>query len=136
MNQLVRFGVSLEKSLLENFDKHIKVKNYNNRSEAIRDLIREDFVKKEWREDKEVAGTITLVYNHHHRELVNRLTSLQHDYHHLIISSHHVHLDHHNCLESVVVRGKASMINELADKLKSAKGVTFGDLTMATMGKG
>ncbi|MBN1870998.1 MAG: nickel-responsive transcriptional regulator NikR [Candidatus Omnitrophica bacterium] len=135
MDKLVRFGVSLERSLLQSFDKHIMSKNYSNRSEAIRDLIREDFVKIEWQEDKEVAGTITLVYNHHQRELVNRLTEIQHMHHALIISSHHVHLDHHNCLESVVVKGKASKIRELADKLKSAKGVKFGDLTMATTGK-
>lgn len=135
MNKLVRFGVSLEESILHAFDKHIKLKNYSNRSEAIRDLIREDFVKKEWHENKEVAGTIAIVYDHHQRELVNNLMELQHTYHSLIISSHHVHLDHHNCLESVVVKGKASKIKELADKLKSARGVKFGDLTMATMAK-
>ncbi|OGW75688.1 MAG: nickel-responsive regulator [Omnitrophica bacterium RBG_13_46_9] len=133
MNKLVRFGVSLEESLLRAFDKHINLKNYNSRSEAIRDLIREGFVKKEWQEDKEVAGTITIVYNHHQRELVNKLTDIQHAYYNLIVSSHHVHLDHHNCLESIVVKGRASKITELTDRLKSSRGVIFGDLTMATM---
>ncbi len=134
-NKLVRFGVSLEGSFLQAFDKHIKLKNYNNRSEAIRDLIREDFVKKEWRENKEVAGTITLIYNHHQRELVNKLTELQHQYHTLVISSHHVHLDHNNCLETVVVKGKASKIEDLANRLRSGKGVRYGALTTATMAK-
>ncbi|MBN1354119.1 MAG: nickel-responsive transcriptional regulator NikR [Candidatus Omnitrophica bacterium] len=131
MAKLVRFGVSLEETLLKAFDGHIKSKSYKNRSEAIRDLIREDFVKKQWRENRKVAGTITLVYNHHQRELVNALTELQHRYNNLIVSSHHVHLDRHNCLESIVVKGNAYNIKELADKLKASRGVMFGDLTMA-----
>ncbi|NQU74655.1 MAG: nickel-responsive transcriptional regulator NikR, partial [Candidatus Omnitrophica bacterium] len=112
MSKLVRFGVSLEKGLLENFDKGIREKAYRNRSEAIRDMIREGLVKKEWLEDKEVAGTVTLVYNHHRRELVNRLTDIQHDFHKLIISSQHIHLDHDNCLETVVVKGRPKEIEK------------------------
>lgn len=135
MKHLIRFGVSLDNDLLKAFDAHIRLKKYTNRSEAIRDLIREDFIKKEWDENKDVAGTITIVYDHHQRELVNRLTEIQHDHHAIIISSHHVHLDHDNCLESVVVKGRARDIKVLADKLKSAKGVKFGDLTMATIAK-
>ncbi len=135
MSKLVRFGVSLEKGLLENFDKGIREKAYQNRSEAIRDMIREGLVKKEWLENKEVAGTVTLVYNHHRRELVNRLTDIQHDFHKLIISSQHIHLDHDNCLETVVVKGRPKEIEKLAYKLKSAKGVKYGALTMATIAK-
>jgi len=135
MSRLVRFGVSLEKELLENFDKHIREKEYQSRSEAIRDIIREIFIKKEWLEGKEVAGIITLVYNHHKRELVNKLTDVQHDFHKLIISSQHIHLDHDNCLETVVVKGKSKDIEKLAYKMKSTKGVKYGALTMATTAK-
>lgn len=135
MTGLVRFGVSLEKKLLDRFDRLIKEKNYPNRSEAIRDLIREDLVKKEWTEGKEVAGAITLVYDHHKRELVKRLTDIQHNYHHIIISTQHIHLDHNNCLEIVVVKGKPKDAEKLCHALKSTKGVKHGTLTMASTGK-
>ena len=135
MSKLVRFGVSLESGLLKDFDRHIKATEYKNRSEAIRDLIREGFVKKEWSENKVVAGAIILVYDHHKRELVNKLTDIQHDFHSLIISSQHIHLDHNNCLETIVVKGKAKEIETLANKLRSAKGVKYGTLTAATIAK-
>jgi len=135
MSDIVRFGVSLEKELLEKFDKLIKEKKYSNRSEAIRDLIRENLVKREWIEGKEVAGAITLVFDHHKRELVNILTDTQHDFHTLIISSQHIHLDHDNCLEIIVVRGKPTEVRELANKLKATKGVKYGALSIATTGK-
>ena len=135
MSKLVRFGASLEEELLKSFDKYIKEKEYKNRSEAIRDLIREGFVKKEWSENKEVVGAIILVYDHHKRDLVNKLTDIQHDFHNLIISNQHIHLDHNNCLETVVVKGKAKEIEKLANKMKSAKGVKYGTLTAATMAK-
>ena len=135
MPDIVRFGVSLEKELLEKFDKLIKEKKYSNRSEAIRDLIREDLVKREWIEGKEVAGAVTLVFDHHKRELVNILTDIQHDFYQLIISSQHIHLDHDNCLEIIVVRGKPTTVRELADKLRATKGVKYGALSIATTGK-
>ncbi|HZK12577.1 MAG TPA: nickel-responsive transcriptional regulator NikR [Atribacterota bacterium] len=135
MSGIVRFGVSLEKELLEKFDRLIKEKKYPNRSEAIRDLIRENLVKKEWIEGKEVAGAITLVFDHHKRELVNTLTDIQHDFYQLIISSQHIHLDHNNCLEIIVVRGKPTEARELADKLRAVKGVKYGALSIATTGK-
>ena len=135
MSEIIRFGVSLEKELLEKFDKLIKEKKYSNRSEAIRDLIRENLVKREWVEGKEVAGAITLVFDHHKRDLVNILTDIQHDFHTLIISSQHIHLDHDNCLEIIVVRGKPTEARELADKLKATKGVKYGSLSIATTGK-
>ncbi len=135
MSEIVRFGVSLEKELLEKFDILIKEKKYPNRSEAIRDLIRENLVKREWVEGKEVAGAITLVFDHHKRDLVNNLTDIQHDFHTLIISSQHIHLDHDNCLEIIVVRGKPTEVRELADKLRAAKGVKYGSLSIATTGK-
>ena len=136
MSQLVRFGVSLEKELLERFDKRIREKHYPNRSEAFRDLIREDLVKKEWVEGKDVAGAITLVYDHHRRELVNKLIDIQHDFHELIVSSQHIHMDESNCLEIIAVKGNPKRIEELAYKMKSTKGVKHGSLVMASTGKG
>ena len=135
MSDIIRFGVSLEKELLEKFDILIKEKKYPNRSEAIRDLIRENLVKREWVEGKEVAGAITLVFDHHKRDLVNILTDIQHDFRKLIISSQHIHLDHDNCLEIIVVRGKPTEVRELADKLRATKGVKYGALSIATTGK-
>jgi len=135
MSELIRFGVSLDKGLLERFDQLIREKKYTNRSEAIRDLIRENLVRKEWEEGKEVAGAITLVFNHHKRELLNILTDIQHDFYQLIISSQHIHLDQDNCLEIIVVRGNPEEVEELADKLKATKGVKYGALSIATTGK-
>ena len=135
MSDIIRFGVSLEKELLEKFDKLSKEKQYPNRSEAIRDLIREELVKREWIEGKEVAGSITLVFDHHKRELMDTLTDIQHDFYQQIISSQHVHLDHDNCLEIIVVRGKPRGVKELADKLRATKGVKYGSLSIATTGK-
>lgn len=135
MSEVVRFGVSLEKELLDKFDRLIKEKKYSNRSEAIRDLIRENLVKREWVEGKEVAGAITLVFDHNKRDLVNILTDIQHDFYQIIISSQHIHLDHSNCLEIIVVRGKPTEVRELANKLKSNRGVKYGALSIATTGK-
>ena len=135
MNNLVRFSVSLEEKLLQKFDYLIKKEKYKNRSEALRDLIREVLVEKEWEKDKEVAGTITLVYDHHRRELMSTLTDIQHHFFRLIISTQHVHLDHNNCLEVIIVRGKARLLNQLASELKSVRGVKYGNLAMATTGK-
>ncbi len=100
MSELVRFGVSLEKSLLDKFDRLIRERRYTNRSEALRDLIRQELVKKTWSEDLEVAGAITFIFDHHQRDLLNRITDIQHDYQKLIISTQHVHLDHDNCRRS------------------------------------
>ena len=135
MANLFRFGVSLEKKLLDEFDTLIKRKNYSNRSEAFRDLIRQELVKEEWREGGEVVGAITLVYDHHKRELVNKLTDIQHDFQGTIISTQHIHLDHDNCLELIAVKGPAADITKLADTLKSVKGVKHGTLSMSTTGK-
>ena len=136
MSGLFRFGVSLEKKLLDEFDTLIKRKNYSNRSEAFRDLIRQELVKEEWRDGGEVVGAITLVYDHHKRELVNKLTDIQHDFQGTIISTQHIHLDHDNCLELIAVRGAPSDIGKLADTLKSVKGVKHGTLSMSSTGKG
>ncbi len=135
MSNLVRFSISLEEVLLQKFDLHINEQKYKNRSEAIRDLIRAKLVKKEWAENEKVAGTITLVYSHHKRGLVQKLTTLQHDYHHMIISTQHIHLDHDNCMEVIIAHGKARSLEQLSDKLKTVKGIKYGNLAMATYGK-
>ena len=135
MSELVRFGVSLDKSLLDKFDRLIGERRYTNRSEALRDLIREELVKKAWAEDMEVAGAITFLFDHHQRDLLNRITDIQHDYQKLIISTQHVHLDHDNCLEIAAVRGRAGNIQELTDRLKSIRGVRHCSLSMSSAGQ-
>jgi len=135
MARLVRFGVSLEEGLLGKFDQSIKNKNYTNRSEAIRDLIREDLVKKEWLEDREISGAITMIYDHHKRELLNKITDIQHDFQKIIISTQHVHLDHNNCLEIIALKGSSKQAQKLADILKSIKGIKHRTLSMSTCGK-
>lgn len=135
MSELFRFGISLEKELLNKFDRLIREKNYTNRSEAFRDLIRQELVKKEWQEGKEVAGAITLIYNHRKRELINKVTDIQHHFQRVIISTQHIHLDHNNCLEVVAVKGSSREVQRLADTLKSIKGITHGTLSMSTTGK-
>jgi len=135
MKKLVRFGVSINSELLGKFDELIESKGYAKRSEAIRDLIRDYLVEHEWEKDAETMGAVTVVYDHHVRELTESLTGLQHEFHSSIISSMHVHVDEHNCLEVVVIRGKGSKVKEIADRLISTKGVKHGKLTMTTTGK-
>ena len=132
---LTRFGVSLEKDLLEKFDRLIENKNYTNRSEAFRDLIRQELIKKEWEADEEVAGTITIIYDHHQRELATKLMDIQHDHGKNIISTQHIHLDHHNCMEIIAVRGSAKEAQKLADMLKAVRGVKHSTLGMSSTGK-
>lgn len=133
MSDLIRFGVSLEKELLDRFDALIGEKKYTNRSEAIRDLIRDALIKKEWQENKEVTGAITLVYNHHKRGLVSRLMDIQHDSHHHIFSTQHVHVDHDHCLEIIIVKGRAMEMDALYSRLKSTKGVEHAGFSMTAV---
>jgi len=136
MVDAVRFGVSMDKTLLKDFDELITKMGYTNRSEAIRDLIRERLVQQEWQAtDKETVGTIALVYDHEVHELTETLTALQHKYHRHIISTMHIHLDKHNCLEVLIVRGKGRAIKKIADKLQSTKGVKHGKLMTTTTGR-
>jgi CopG family nickel-responsive transcriptional regulator len=133
---LIRFGISLDNALLERFDTLLRRKRYSNRSEAIRDLIRDALVSEEWESATlETVGTITIVYSHDKRELTDTLTDLQHSYCNSIISSMHIHLDEHNCLEVIVVRGKAKDIKAIADRLIGTKGVKHGKLSVTTTGK-
>jgi CopG family nickel-responsive transcriptional regulator len=135
MAKVFRFGVSLDKDLLSKFDRLINSKNYSNRSEAFRDLIRHELVEREWQEGKEVAGAVTIIYDHHKRDLLNKITDMQHDFQEIIISTQHIHLDHNNCLEIIAVKGNPGEVKKLADTLKSIKGVKHGTLSMSTTGK-
>lgn len=137
MPELVRFGISMDERLLERFDEQSADKGYVNRSEAIRDLIRASLVEEEWKTgDSEMVGTVTLVYDHHTSDLGDRLTESQHTHHSSIISTLHIHLDAHNCLEVVVLRGHADEIRRLADGLIGTKGVKHGKFVATTTGTG
>jgi CopG family transcriptional regulator, nickel-responsive regulator len=137
---LERVGISLEDSLLARFDEVIKRRGYENRSEAIRDLIREQLVQEEWSQrkpdDREKVAVVSIVYDHDSRSLSQKLTHLQHEHHRTVVSSLHVHMDAHNCLEVLILRGKASEIASMGDSLVSTKGVKYGKVVPATTGKG
>ncbi len=132
---LKRFSVSLKENLLADFDKFIRRCQYSNRSEAVRDLIRKALVQREWEADKNVIGVITLVYDHHQNQLQETITQLQHDFYEHIISTTHVHMDHDNCLEVIIIRGKALEVRGLSERLIATKGVKNGDLAMSSTGK-
>ncbi len=137
MDILKRFGVSIEKNLLDKFDSYVRKRGYGNRSEALRDLIRKELVDSRWSDNanEKVAGAIIIIYDHHRRELVDDIINIQHDYHKVIISSQHVHLDHDTCLEVIVVKGKIAELFELETKLKIIKGVKHALLAKSTLGK-
>lgn len=135
MGHLVRFGVSLDKALLDRYDRLIRLKHYRSRSEALRDMIRRELVHRQWQTDREVAGAITFVYDHHKKDLLHRITDIQHDFQKLILSSQHIHLDHDHCLEIVAVRGRAGEVKKLSDMLISVKGVRHGTLSMTGTGR-
>lgn len=135
MSGLSRIGVAIDSDLLAKFDRLIGKRGYTNRSEAFRDLIRDELVEQTWESpDSQVVGTVTLVYDHHVRQLSQKLTAIQHDHHHAILSTLHVHLDHDNCLEVIVVKGKSAEVRKVADALISTKGVKHGRLTITTAG--
>ncbi|MBU0678252.1 MAG: nickel-responsive transcriptional regulator NikR [Verrucomicrobia bacterium] len=135
MSKLTRLSVSLDENLLKEFDDLVEREGYPTRSKAVADLIRESLISEEWAHGKDVAGAIMMVFDHHKRQLVGHLVDVQHDYHDLIAASQHIHLDHDNCLEVVVVRGKPARVQELHRKLKGTKGVKYAGLTMASTGK-
>ncbi len=136
MSALIRFGISMDEDLLKRLDQEIVKRGYPNRSEAIRDLIRNQLVELDWSQDEEeVAGTITIIYNHHVRGLSDMLLDLQHQHHNLIISVMHVHLEHEHCLEVMVIKGRASQAKTLAGKIIGVKGVKHGKLTITSTGK-
>lgn len=130
-----RFGVSLEAGLLKRFDGLIKEEGYNNRSKAIADLIRKEFVSDGFAKGGDIAGAVTIVYDHHKREVVNKLLDIQHDHGKIIISAQHVHLDHDNCLEIIAVKGSGREVKALADALKTVKGVKHATFSVTTCGE-
>ena len=135
MSELSRIGVAIDTGLLERFDRLIAGRGYTNRSEAFRDMIREELVEQSWESpESHVVGTVTLVYDHHARLLGEKLTGIQHEYHRSVLSTLHVHLDHDLCLEVIVIRGKAGAVRSLADALISTKGVKHGQLTLTASG--
>jgi CopG family nickel-responsive transcriptional regulator len=136
MEKLTRFGVSLPEELLKKFDPVIRKKGYASRSEALRDLIRDKLVE-EYSHSLigEMVGTLTLIYDHHSSDLQEKLTDLQHHNYRNIISTTHVHLDEHNCLEVLILKGKNKKVKEIADHLTATKGVKHGKLVMTTTGK-
>ncbi len=130
--QVKRFGVSLEDELLKRLDRLIENQKFPNRSQAIRYLIKKHLVDDEWECNGEVAGAIVLVYDHHKRNLQKQSTEVQHNFHHLILASQHVHLDHNNCLETISVKGNAHELVTLANQLIAIKGIKHGKLVMST----
>ena len=133
--KLVRFGVSIPEELIRKFDEHIREKHYSNRSEAIRDMMRKELIQEEVDQNMEVVGVLNILYDHHQRELADKLTGLQHDNHRLVLSSMHIHLDHDNCVEVVLLRGKSSDVRSLAEALIATKGVKHGTLNITSTGK-
>ena len=135
MSTLQRFSMAIEKPLLERLEAMVKKSKYANRSEFIRDMLRERLVEEEWKSNAEVVGTITLVYDHETRELSKKLTRLQHHHHDLVLASTHVHLDEHMCAEMVLTKGPASEIEEMANLLRQQKGVLHASLSLSSTGK-
>ena len=134
MTELARLSFSIEKPLLEQLEKLRKNSKYANRSEFIRDMIRQQLVGRQWQDDRETLGTVTLLYNHHLHKLSEKLTDLQHHHHQNILVSTHVHLDKHLCAEVLLVKGRASRIKQLADKLRQQKGVLHAALSISSTG--
>ena len=129
MENITRFGVSIEPDLLKKFDKIIRMEGYTNRSEAIRDLVRGNLIRGENKNpNAESIGTLTIIYDHHTGNLTNKLLNLQHDHTKEILSTIHIHIDHNNCLEVLVLKGKTVKIQKLADNIKSLKGIKYGEL--------
>jgi CopG family nickel-responsive transcriptional regulator len=135
MSSLIRTGISLDSELLARFDRAIARKGYGSRSEAIRDLLREHAVASDVAQNRVVVGTLTLVYDHHQPKLSEHLIEVQHHYQGKVLAVTHVHLDHRNCLEVIIVKGRGTEAQRLADRLLSLRGVKHGKLVMTTTGK-
>jgi CopG family nickel-responsive transcriptional regulator len=135
MSDLVRATFSLDKHLHDQFERFADERGYQNRSEFLRDLLREHLVQEEWEKDQEALGTITLVYDHHQRQLSAKLTDVQHDHHDIVLATTHVHLNHDLCAETIMLRGQASQIRAMADTMRKQKGVLHATLSMSSTGK-
>jgi CopG family nickel-responsive transcriptional regulator len=129
--KITRFGVSIEPELLKKFDKMIKKEGYENRSEAIRDLIRGNLIEEKSKNpDEKVIGTLTMIYDHHTGNLANKLMDLQHNHTKEILSTTHIHIDHNNCLEVLIIKGNSGRVQKLADSIKALKGIKNGELVI------
>ena len=135
MADLERLSFTIEKNLASKLEKLMRAGKFRNRSEYIRDLIRSRLVEDQWEKDEEALGTITLIYNHHMRQLSDKLTDIQHHHHDAVLATTHVHLDHHLCAEMIMVRGKAHLIREMAEAIGQQKGVLHASLSMSSTGK-
>ena len=129
-----RFGVSLDEEILKELDVFVDARKFPNRSQAIRYLISNYLIQEKWDSNQAVAGSIVLVYDHHKRDLQHKSTSIQHDFHDVILSVQHVHIDHHNCLETIAVMGPSPRLRELSDRLIAIKGVKHGKLVITSVG--
>ena len=129
-----RFGVSLEEELLEKLDGLVKKNKLPNRSQAIRYLIRKNMTDEQWETNQVVSGCVVLVYDHHKRDLLTKVVDIQHNFQNIVLSSQHVHLDHDNCIETIILKGKARNLKELSDRLIGLKGIKHGQLVMSTSG--
>lgn len=134
-NDLTRVSISLEQELLDRFDRQVEAQGYPTRSEAIKALMQQALVAQEWQGNEEVAGAISIVYDHHRGGLQRRLTAIQHDFGPLIVTTQHVHLSHDDCLELIVVRGRAHRIRALLTRLRAVKGLKHTTLMMTTTGE-
>lgn len=134
MNKVTRVTVSIEEELLEQFEKHLAEKGYPSRSEGIKSIMRKALIEDEWHTGTEVAATISFVYDHHKPGVMQKLVEIQHDFGELVICSQHVHLDHHNCMEVIIVKGLSDRIYEFHNALKSVKGLKHSSLSAATTG--
>ena len=132
--KIKRFGVSLEEDLLKELDSLARRHKLPNRSQAIRSLIRKNLVQESWQGNESVSGCVVLIYDHHKRELIEKSVDVQHRYQHLVLAVQHVHLDHDNCLEAIIVKGKAKELKDLADRLIALKGIKHGELVMSAGG--
>lgn len=135
MSELVRMSFSIEKPLADKLEQLVDRRGYTNRSEFVRDMIREQLVQEEWEGDQLVLGTITLIYDHHKRRISEKLVDLQHDHHDAVLASTHVHLSAHLCAEVVLVEAKASLVRKLADLMGQQKGVLHAELSMTSTGR-
>lgn len=135
MPDLIRLSLSIEKPLYDQLERMVKKSGYSNRSEYVRDMIRQRLVEEQWDKDAEVLGSITLVYDHHRRQLAEKLTEIGHDHHHNILVTTHLHMTKHLCAEVIVVKGKAHEVRRLADQMKQQKGVLHAELSMTSTGK-
>jgi CopG family nickel-responsive transcriptional regulator len=135
MGEAVRFSASLSEDLLKALDNYLDQKGYKNRSEGLRDIIRDNLVKQEVIANRDVVGVLTIVYDHHVRELTQTIIEEQHNSSADVISSMHVHLDHHNCLEIIVVKGKGAVIQKFSDRIIGTRGVKHGNLSITSTGK-